>query len=75
MQAQQFLLKHSKELSEKYSGRYLAIVGDDVVAVGKSILEVYRIAKDKFPDRKISLIYMPTEEETVTLLWNFHTSR
>lgn len=57
--------ENSKELSEKYPGKHLAIVDNKVIAVGNSIKEVYEIAESKFPDKKISLVYIPTDEEVV----------
>lgn len=63
-----FLLKYSKELSEKYFGKYIAIAEDKIVAVSESRTEAYNKAKRLFPGKKISLVYMPTDEETVTLL-------
>jgi hypothetical protein len=30
--------------------------------------EVYKNAKKKYPEKKVSLVYIPTEEETVPLL-------
>ncbi|VVB85687.1 Uncharacterised protein [uncultured archaeon] len=62
------LLKYSKELSEKYFGEYIAIVEDKLAAVSESRTETCNKAKKLFPDKKISLVYMPTDEETVTLL-------
>ena len=68
MDAQEFLLKHSQELSEKYPGKYLAIVGQEVVSISSSGHEAFEKAKAKYPDRKIHITYMPTDEEMVTLL-------
>jgi hypothetical protein len=63
-----YLLKHSQELSEKYPGKYVAIVGDKLVAINNSALNAFKIAKEKFPDKEVCISYIPTEEETVTLL-------
>lgn len=62
------LLSHMDELMEKYPGKYLALVDDEIVSVDDSEFEAYRKAKEKYPEKKISLMYIPTEEETVTLL-------
>ncbi len=56
------------ELMEKYPGKYLALVNDEIASSGDSEFEAYRKAKEKYPDKEISLIYIPTEEETATLL-------
>ncbi len=53
----EFLLKHSKELSEKYFEKYIAIVEDKIAAVSESRTEAYNKAKKLFPGKKISLIY------------------
>ena len=66
--------EHSKELSEKYPGKHLAIVDNKVVAVGDSAVTVFREAKSKFPDKKVSLAYIPTDEELVTVLWILNTT-
>jgi hypothetical protein len=56
------------ELMKKYPGQYLALVDDEIVSSGDSEFEAYRKAKEKNPNKKVSLMYIPTEEETVTLL-------
>lgn len=63
-----WLTEHSKEISFKYPGRHIAIVNNKVVAVGRSPLTVFKEAKKKFPKKKVSLAYIPTDEETATLL-------
>jgi len=68
MEAHEFLLKHSQELSEKYPGKYVAIVGDKLVSVNNSAVNAFKEAKEKFPDKEVCVDYIPTEEETVTLL-------
>ena len=68
METYEFLLKHSQELSEKYPGRYIAIVGNEVVAVSDSGVEVFKKAKKKFPEKEIHISYMPTPEEVNILI-------
>ena len=68
MREHEFLLKHSQELSEKYPGKYLAIIGNEVVAIGFSEPEVFEKAKRKYPNKEVYISYMPTDEEMVTLL-------
>jgi len=62
------LLKHSQKRSEKYSGKYIAVVGTELVAIGNNEIEVFKKAKEKYPDREVSITYIPREEEIVTLL-------
>jgi hypothetical protein len=68
MTVEEYLLKHSQKLSKEYSGKYIAIVEDRVVAVSRSAVQAYKEAKRKFPDKEIGIFYMPTEEETAVLL-------
>ena len=68
MDAHEYLLKHSQELSEEYPGKYIAVVRNKVVAASRSSMVVYNEANNKFPEEKIAIFYMPTDEETVTLL-------
>lgn len=63
-----WLLEHSQELFEKYHGKHLAIVGEQIIAVGESAIEVFKKAKECRHTGKISITYIPTDEETVTLL-------
>jgi len=62
-----YLLRHSEELP-KYFGKCVAIVKDELVAVGKDRVEAYKKAKQKYPKEKIAIFYIPAEEETVPLL-------
>lgn len=68
MEAYEFLLRHSQELSEKYPGKYLAIVDTEVVGISSSGHEAFKKAKAMYPDKKVHISYMPTDEEMVTLL-------
>ncbi len=69
MEKESYLAKHSKELSEKYPGRCVAIINNKVVAVGRDRIEAYKKAKKKYPKGRLSIFYMPTDEETITLLF------
>lgn len=68
MEPHEFLVKHSQELSEKYPGKYVAIVDEEVVGISSSSHEAFKKAKTKYPDKKVHISYMPTDEEMVTLL-------
>ncbi|MEW5768276.1 MAG: DUF5678 domain-containing protein [bacterium] len=63
-----YLLRHSQEFSEKYPGKYIAIIKNELVAIGSSNIEVYKKAKEQYPDEEVSITYVPTDEEMVTLL-------
>ena len=68
-----WFIEHSKELSEKYPGKHIAIVNNKVVSVGNNAEVVFKEAKVKFPDKKVSMAYVPTDEELVTVLWILNT--
>lgn len=57
-----------KKISAQFAGKYIAFVNDDVIASGKTTLEVYRKAKQLFPQKMVSLMYVPTKKEMVTFL-------
>ena len=68
MESHEFLLKHSQELSEKYPGKYLAIVDREVVGISSSGHEAFKKAKAKYPVKKVHISYMPTPEEVNLLI-------
>lgn len=68
MDTEEFLLKHSQEWFKKYSGKYLAIIDDKLIAVSNSAKEAFKEAKKKFPDKEVCIEYIPTKKEVVTLL-------
>ncbi|MBU4374330.1 MAG: succinyl-CoA synthetase subunit alpha [Euryarchaeota archaeon] len=68
MDSHEFLLKHSQEWSEKYPGKCIAVVDEELAAIGHNELEVFKEAKRKYPDKEISIAYLPTDDEVVTLL-------
>ncbi|MEW6007115.1 MAG: DUF5678 domain-containing protein [bacterium] len=63
-----YLLKHSQEFSEKYPGKYIAIIKNKLASVGNSEIEVFKKAKEEYPYEEVSIAYVPTDEEMVTLL-------
>lgn len=63
-----FLVEHSQELSKKYPGKYIAVVDNKLVAVSESEVEAFNSAKEKYPDKLVSLSYIPRKDELVTLL-------
>ena len=63
-----FVAEHSQEFFKKYSGKYLAVVDNELVAVGDSSLEVFKKAEKKCPKKLIRISYIPRKDELVTLL-------
>ena len=49
----------------KYTGKWIAICGEGVVAVGDNAKKVYNEAQNKFPDKKIMLVKVPEEETMI----------
>lgn len=56
----EYLLSIGDKLSE-YVDRWIAIVGEEVVAVGDSAREVFEAAKRKYPDREPMIVKLPSE--------------
>jgi len=63
-----FLFEHSQELSKKYPGKYIAVVDNRLVAISSNEVEAFKTAKKKYPNRMVSLSYIPRKDELVTLL-------
>ncbi len=68
MDAKTFLKEHSEELSRKYSGKYVAVVDGEVIAVDISAAVAFNKAKEKADSKEIAVFYMATDEEMITLL-------
>lgn len=52
-----WFLNNQKEIA-KYRGKHIAIVGNEIVAHGKSPKEVYDIAKRRYPKKSPLLHYV-----------------
>ena len=63
-----FLFNHSQELSKEYPGKYIAVVDNKLVSISSSEVEAFREAKNKYPNKLISLSYIPRKDKLVTLL-------
>ena len=68
MDAKIYLEKNSEKLSQKYPGKYIAVVDGEVIAVDISPAVAFNKAKEKAGKKEIAVFYMPTDEEMVTLL-------
>lgn len=62
------LTKIPKNIFKKYPGKRVAIVEGKVVASSSDAAEVYKIAKRKYPDRKISIFSVPRKEDKYLLV-------
>jgi len=61
----EYVMSISNELS-KYLGKWIAVVGEEIVASGESAKEVYEKAREKYPEREPFIMNIP--QETVMLL-------
>ena len=64
-----YLLKHSHQLSQRYGGKYVAVVDDRIVGVGASHLKAFQaIAQPVPPTREVGIYYIPLPEESTVAL-------
>ncbi len=63
-----FIYEHSKELQEKYAGKYVAVVGGKVIAIANTFLEAVKEVEKEFADRIPLVAYIPKEEEELLLI-------
>ena len=59
---------HFEELVSKHSGKAIAVVAGEVVAIADTEREADRLAREKHPDAVPLVLAIPTEEELVCLL-------
>ncbi len=60
-----FYVSKAPEINRRFAGRHVAIIGDQIVASGKSPLEVCRRAKKSHPQSKPLLAYVPKHDTLV----------
>ncbi|MEK6901394.1 MAG: DUF5678 domain-containing protein [Nanoarchaeota archaeon] len=53
---------------KKYIGECVAMIDDKVIASGRTRIEAYKKAKNSYPTKTITLMYVPTKKETLTFL-------
>jgi hypothetical protein len=63
-----WIVEHFSELVTRYPGRAIAVVNEQLVAVGDSEVEVELIAKEKYPNKVPSVLTIPREEDMACLL-------
>lgn len=66
-----WIVEHFSELVNKYAGKYVAVVNEELVAVGKSGKEVENKAREVAPDKIPSVLRVPREEDMVCLSIDF----
>jgi len=62
-----YVMENKSKLEEKYSGKYVAIFKKKVVAVGRTVSEVYKIVKN-MKIRSPLVTYIPKEGEEALLI-------
>jgi hypothetical protein len=63
-----WIVEHFSELVTRYPGRAIAVVNEQLVAVGDNEVEVELIAKEKYPNKIPSVLTIPREEDMACLL-------
>ena len=63
-----WLAQHFEEVVAKYSKRSIAVVNDEIVAIGDTEKEVEQSAREKYPDSIPFVFTVPAEEDLVCLL-------
>lgn len=62
-----YVLENKEKLEDEYSGKYVAICKKRVVAVGRSVSEVYKVVKDMKIKNPL-VTYIPKEGEEALLI-------
>jgi hypothetical protein len=65
--------KNFEELITKYPHKAIAVVEEEIVAVGESEKEVDNIARKKYPDKIPFVVTIPSKEDLVCLLFQSDT--
>jgi hypothetical protein len=63
-----WMVDHYEQLVKKYPHKAIAVVGDEVVAIGKTEKEVDEVARGKYPNKIPFVTTLPSEEDFVCLL-------
>ncbi len=65
MKELRFYLSKAQEINRRFRGKHIAIIGDRVVASGKSPMEVWQRAKKAHPRSNPVLAYVPKDDALV----------
>jgi hypothetical protein len=63
-----FYVSEAPEINKRFAGKHVAIIGDRIVASGKSPLEVYKRAKRLHPQSRPLLAYVPKHDTLVLVI-------
>ena len=64
----QWIVEHFSELVDKYSGKFIAVVNESLIAVGDTGSEVEAKAREVEPNKIPSVLRIPREEDMACLL-------
>jgi hypothetical protein len=65
----QYLLKHNPRLSQRYGGKYIAVLDEKIVGVGTSHLSAYQSIPRHVPANcEVAVYYIPLPEESAVAL-------
>ena len=59
-----WMVDHYEQLIKRYPHKAIAVVGGEIVAVGKTEKEVDEIARRKYPDKIPFVTTLPSEEDS-----------
>jgi len=63
-----FEFKFTHEWARRYAGKFVGVVSEKVIAVGKSRLAVFKKAeKVASPSAKVGVFYFPTKKDMLTV--------
>jgi len=60
--------EHFEELVDKYPGKTVAVVNDNIVAVEETEKSAYQVAQKVYPESTPLVVYIPINEELECLL-------
>lgn len=64
-----YLLSHSRELGQRYGGKYVAVCGNRIIGTGDTQLQAYQKATSRLTaSREMGVYYIPLPEESLTAL-------
>jgi len=63
-----WIVDHFSEMVEKYAGKFIAVVNEQLVAVGDSRAEVEEKSRGVEPEKIPSILRVPREEDMACLL-------
>lgn len=63
-----WLSEHFEELVNEYPKKVIAVIDDEVIAVGENEKELDRLVRKKYPDATPFIFTVPSEEDLVCLL-------